>query len=209
MKNIAIIKYDVGNVYSLTSSLKFLGYNAVLTDDESEIMNASHIFLPGVGAFGDAMDKLNEKGLVATLKKATQNKIKLMGICLGMQLLFESSSEYGHHKGLAFLKGYISDINSDMANSGFSHKVPHMGWNNLQIKSRDNALVHSFNENDSVYFVHSFYAKNCAPSLVASCEYGIEIPAIVASENVFGCQFHPEKSGKVGLGILKAFVELN
>ncbi len=209
MKNIAIIKYDVGNVYSLSSSLKFLGYNAVITNDENEIKNASHIFLPGVGAFGDAMEKLKQTGLIPTLSEAVNNNKKLMGICLGMQLLFESSNEYGKHEGLAFLKGHISDIKTDMNSAGFSHKVPHMGWNNLQIKSKENALSKSINEGDSVYFVHSFYAKNCDDSLVAYSEYGIDIPAIVANENVYGCQFHPEKSGKVGLEILKAFVELN
>ncbi len=208
MKNIVIIKYDVGNVHSLYSSLKYLGIDALITDKQSEIEKATHIFLPGVGAFGDAMEKLKQTGLIPILNKAVSEKKYFMGICLGMQLLFESSSEYGSHKGLGYLKGHISDIKTDMQNAGLNYKVPHMGWNKLDIKNSDNALAKAIKNNDSVYFVHSFYAKNCDTSLVASAEYGINVPAIVAFDNVFGCQFHPEKSGEVGLNILRAFVNL-
>ncbi len=208
MNKIAIVEYGVGNVFSLSSSLKYLGIHANITNKKEDIEEATHIFLPGVGAFGDAMEKLNNTGLVPVLSDAIKNGKPLMGICLGMQLLFESSNEYGEHTGLGYLKGNVSDIKTDMSANGFSYKVPHMGWNNLIYKNSDNALLKYINENDSVYFVHSFYAKNCDKSLIATSEYGIEVPAIVANENVYGCQFHPEKSGKVGLNILKAFIEL-
>ncbi len=217
-KKVAIVEYGVGNVFSLSTSLKYLGIDAIITSDSKQLAEATHIFLPGVGAFGDAMLKLEEYNLVSDLKKLANEGKNIMGICLGMQVLFEQGEEYGVHEGLGLIEGQIVDMKQGLSDAGFSYKVPHMGWNKLQFENVHrleddsnnvyNPLVQGINNGDSVYFVHSYYAKNCEKSLVATSEYGISIPAIVAKDNICGCQFHPEKSGKVGLQILKAFVDL-
>ncbi len=195
---IAIIDYGVGNLFSLCSSLKIIGEDAVITSDENVIKSADKLILPGVGAFGDAMEKLSESGL----DKVISGK-DIMGICLGMQLLFEKSFEYGEHKGLGLIKGNVVPIEDYIPNN---LKIPHIGWNALHFKN--NSKIYKYiNENDCVYFVHSFYAADCDESVTATAEYGKELTASVQKGNVYGCQFHPEKSGNVGLKILKAFCE--
>lgn len=205
---IAIIDYGVGNLFSLSSSLDHLGIENVITKDEKVLEKASHIILPGVGAFGDAITKLRSTGLIDPLKKQVAEGKPLLGICLGMQLLFESSSEYGQHEGLGFIKGEITSLDTDLKNANIPLKVPHMGWNALKILDSKNPIMKYSKEGDCVYFVHSFYGKNCDDSLVATAEYGVDVPGTVANGNVYGCQFHPEKSGVVGLNILKAFSEI-
>ena len=200
---IAIVDYGVGNLFSLQSSLKSIGQEAVVSSDLHAIRSAERIILPGVGAFGDAAEKLRETGMdQIVLEQAAEGK-PLLGICLGMQLLFEKSYEFGEHKGLSLLKGSIVPMEGTIP-SGL--KIPQMGWNAL-IRKRDHSLLQGIGEGDCVYFVHSFYAADCDECLVATAEYGIELTAVVASENVMGGQFHPEKSGKVGLRILKNFCE--
>ena len=200
---IAIIDYGVGNLFSLCSSLKMIGAESVVTGDENVIKNADKIILPGVGAFGDAIEKLKQTGLDRVVKdEATRGK-DIMGICLGMQLLFEKSSEYGEHEGLGLLKGSIVGMEGRLP---AELKIPHIGWNQLHFV-KDSYLLSGIRENDCVYFVHSFYAEDCEDSLVATAEYGKELTAMVQKDNVMGCQFHPEKSGSVGLAILKAFCE--
>ncbi len=206
MVKVAVIDYGVGNLYSLSGSLKHIGANAFITRDVKELKSASHIVLPGVGAFGDAMDKLKATNLVPTLLDMVQSGKPLLGICLGMQLLFEKSYEYGEHEGLALIKGEVCPMLPDLQGGNFNLKVPHMGWNKLNIKNANCPIIKNTAEGDSVYFVHSFYAKGCEQSLVASAEYGVHVPAIVAQNNVYGCQFHPEKSAEKGLAILKAFL---
>lgn len=204
---IAIIDYGVGNLFSISRSLSFIGMECVVTDKKSVISSASHIVLPGVGAFGDAIRKLEATGLLPALYDCIKRGIPLLGVCLGMQLLFEKSHEYGEYKGLGLLKGEIYSMNHDLKAKGYNNKIPHMGWNALNIKNQSEILKYT-KTGDHMYFVHSFYAKNCEDSLTATVEYGIEVPAVVTSENVYGCQFHPEKSGDSGLKILKAFGEL-
>lgn len=204
---IAIINYGVGNLFSISRSLSYIGLENVITDDKKVIESASHIVLPGVGAFGDAIKKLEATGLIPTLDACVKKGTPLLGVCLGMQLLFEKSYEYGVHTGLGYLKGEVCPMEPDLKTAGFDLKVPHIGWNALNLK-KDSALMKYTNDGDFMYFVHSYYAKNCEDSLVATAEYGIEVPAVVGSGNVFGCQFHPEKSGACGLKILKAFGEL-
>lgn len=199
---LAILDYGVGNLFSLSSSLTVLNVPHKITKYEEDLRNATHIILPGVGAFGDAMQKLQQTGLIPCLQAQVAQKKPLLGICLGMQMLFESSCEYGTHQGLGFLKGEIGSLREDLQSE---YKVPHIGWNQLCIRKQNNALMVNTSQRDYVYFVHSFYAKNCEDSLVATAEYGVQVPAVVAKENVYGCQFHPEKSGKAGLRILKAF----
>lgn len=205
---IAIINYGVGNLFSISHSFEYLGFESIITDDKTVINNASHIVLPGVGAFGDAIDKLRATGLIPTLNECVNKGTPFLGVCLGMQLLFEKSYEYGAHLGLGYLKGEICSMQPDLQEMQSDLKVPHMGWNALQLKDRSNLLMKNTTEGEHVYFVHSFYAKNCEDSLISTVEYGIEIPAVVAKENVFGCQFHPEKSGESGLNILKAFSQI-
>ena len=209
---IAIIDYGVGNLFSLLSSLEFIGAKAVITDDADVIGSADKLFLPGVGAFGDAMEKLKKSGLDKTLLAAADRGTDIMGICLGMQLLFEKSYEYGEHAGLGLLPGSVRPIAPVI---GPGRKVPHIGWNVLSFpenkpKSPLFAQVDAgdIKNGDCVYFVHSYYAENCESSLIATCEYGRELTAAVAVGNVMGCQFHPEKSGDAGLEILKAFCEV-
>ena len=201
---IAIIDYGVGNLFSLASSLASLGFDAVVTGDPAVIRSADRLILPGVGAFGDAADKLRETGLDELIRDEVKKGKELLGICLGMQLLFEKSSEYGVHAGLGLLKGEVVPLEGMIDPS---LKIPHIGWNALKFVKPECRLFRSIREGDFVYFVHSFHAVGCEDSLSATAEYGIPVTAVVSKDNVFGCQFHPEKSGKVGLAILAAFAE--
>ena len=200
---IAVIDYGVGNLFSLCSSLRYIGADAVVTADPAVIRTADKIILPGVGAFGDAADKLRESGLDAVVKAEAAAGKEILGICLGMQLRFEKSYGYGEHAGLGLLKGSVIDMNGRIPEELM---IPHIGWNGLIFK-RDHKLLRYLKEGDCVYFVHSFFAVDCEDSLVATAEYGRELTAIAAKDNVMGCQFHPEKSGDVGLNILRAFCE--
>lgn len=201
---IAIIDYGVGNLFSLTSSLACLGLESRVTGRPEEIEAADRIILPGVGAFGDAMEKLEETGLVPLIRRQAEKK-PLLGICLGMQLLFEKSCEYGEHKGLGFVKGEIASLAEDLPDKTL--KVPHIGWNALRIRRQD-PLFRYIRDGEYVYYVHSFYGKNCAESTLADSEYGLPVTGVVRSGLVWGTQFHPEKSGDTGLRLLKAFGEL-
>lgn len=201
----AIINYGIGNLFSLTGSLKHLGIDAVVTSNPDEIRNAERIILPGVGAFADAKQKLVDTGLIPVLNEQVANGKPLLGICLGMQMLFEKSYEYGEHDGLGYIKGDVCPLTDDIPEN---MKVPHIGWNKLIIKDKSNPLLKYTAEGDYVYYVHSFYGKNCEKSLVAYSEYFVDVPGVVCNKNVFGTQFHPEKSGQVGLNMLKAFCEV-
>ena len=196
----AVVDYGVGNLFSLTCSLAKIGENAVVTGDRAVIEQADRIILPGVGAFGDAAGKLFASGLAPVLQEAAARGVPLLGICLGMQLLFEKSFEYGEHRGLGLLKGEIVPI----PGGELGLKVPHMGWNGLDIV-REHPLLSGVRSGDCVYFVHSFYAAGCDESVIATAGYGMPLTAAVARGPVMGCQFHPEKSGDVGLAILRAF----
>ncbi|MBQ8343790.1 MAG: imidazole glycerol phosphate synthase subunit HisH [Clostridia bacterium] len=200
---IAIIDYGVGNLFSLCSSFKSIGAEVTVTSDAEIIRKADKIILPGVGAFGDAIKKLNDTGLGKIIIEEVKKGKKLMGICLGMQLLFEKSYEYGEHKGLSLLKGSVVPMENKIPKE---LKIPHIGWNALHF-TRSHSLFKYINEEDCVYFVHSYYAEGCDDSLLATAEYGRELTAAVVKDNVAGMQFHPEKSGDVGLNILKAFCE--
>ncbi|MBR2449005.1 MAG: imidazole glycerol phosphate synthase subunit HisH [Clostridia bacterium] len=202
---IAIVDYGVGNLFSLVSSFKAIGIDAVATSDKEIIKKADKIILPGVGAFGDAAEKLFSSGLADLVVEQAKSGKPLLGICLGMQLLFEKSFEYGEHKGLSLIKGEIRPIAEVIPND---YKIPHIGWNALKFKNPKNEIFKYLNDGDFVYFVHSFYGANCSDSVIATAEYGAYLTAAVAKGNVYGCQFHPEKSGEVGLKILKAFCEL-
>lgn len=201
----AIIDYGVGNLFSLKSSFAHIGEEAVVTSDRKVLSEASGIILPGVGAFEDAIAKLNASGLGEVLKEELKKGKPAMGICLGMQLLFDESLEYGCHKGLGLISGTVRSI-SDVAGSGL--KIPHMGWNALTIVKEDCPIFKYTKSGDHVYFVHSYCADNCDPYVAATAEYGAPLTASVARDNLFGCQFHPEKSGETGLKILKAFCEM-
>ncbi|MCI2046480.1 MAG: imidazole glycerol phosphate synthase subunit HisH [Faecalibacterium sp.] len=200
---IAIVDYGVGNLFSLRSSLESLGLAAVVTAEPAALLSADRLILPGVGAFGDAMDKLNATGLVPLLKSEAQKK-PLLGICLGMQLLFEKSYEYGEHAGLGLIAGEVAPLAPDLADPAC--KVPQIGWNALRIL-RDDALFRYIKSGEYVYYVHSFYAKRCAESTLAVSDYSIPVTGVVRAGKVYGTQFHPEKSGDTGLRILKAFAE--
>ena len=200
---IAIVDYGVGNLFSLVSSLRAIGENAIVTSDKNEILNADRLILPGVGAFEDAIKKLRDSGLDKTLYEFASTGKELMGICLGMQLLFEKSYEYGEHEGLGLLKGEICPIKNDVP---ATLKIPHIGWNALKF-TKKHPLFRYIEDGSCVYFVHSYYAKGCEDSIIASAEYGTDVCAAVAKGNIMGCQFHPEKSGAVGINILKAFCE--
>lgn len=202
---IAIIDYGVGNLFSLKSSLDYVGLNTKITNNEKEIREADAIILPGVGAFRDAIEKLEEKNLKSIIIEEAQNGKILLGICLGMQLLFEKSYEYGEYTGLGLIKGEICSLKNDLKNKDL--KVPHMGWNNLSF-NKDDKILKYIKEDEYVYYVHSYYAKNCDENILAHSEYEINIPGIVKNKNVYGIQFHPEKSGETGLNILRAFGEL-
>ena len=202
---IAIIDYGVGNLFSLQCSLKKIGADVIVTSDPDKIRQADKLVLPGVGAFEDAARKLRANNLdQVVIDEASKGKA-LLGICLGMQMLFEKSFEYGEHEGLGLLKGNVIGMN-DTIPKGLS--IPHIGWNALHLCQKENPLFKYIQENDCVYFVHSYHAVDCEDSLTATTEYGIELTAAVAKNNVFGCQFHPEKSGSVGLNILRAFYQM-
>lgn len=201
---IAIVDYGVGNLFSLKSSFAAIGAEVTVTADPAVLRAADKIILPGVGAFEDAAKKLHASGLDVILKEQAAEGKPLMGICLGMQLLFEKSYEYGEHEGLGLIPGVVKPI-AEVAPADY--KIPHIGWNALRIKKKS-PLFSGIKEGDCVYFVHSFYAAQCEPDVIATAEYGPELTAAVARGNVYGCQFHPEKSGTVGLSILKAFTQL-
>ena len=201
---IAIVDYGVGNLFSLKSSFAAIGAEAVVTSDKDVLHAAEKIILPGVGAFGDAAQKLRDTGLDVFLKQEAASGKPLMGICLGMQLLFDKSYEYGEHEGLGLIPGSVKPIADVIPKE---YKIPHIGWNGLHFKGISH-IFKDLTEGDCVYFVHSFYAADCGEHIIATAEYGAELTAAVANKNVFGCQFHPEKSGNVGLKILKAFVDM-
>ncbi len=203
---IAIIDYGVGNLFSLESSFAFIGQKAVVTSDEAVIAKADRLILPGVGAFGDAAAKLRQTGLDRVVIREAKAGKPLLGICLGMQMLFEKSYEYGEHEGLGLIKGSIKPIR-DVIPEGL--KVPHIGWNALSFGEKKSPLFRYLKEGDHVYFVHSYYGTDCADSTIATTHYGAPLTAAVADKNVFGTQFHPEKSGEVGLAILRAFCEIS
>ena len=199
---IAIIDYDAGNLKSVEKALLFLGEEAKITSDAEEILAADKIILPGVGAFGDAMEKLNTRGLSEVIREAVKRKIPLLGICLGLQLLFEASEESPGVDGLSVLKGKIIRIPDK---EGF--KVPHIGWNSLKINP-ESKLFAGIPEDSYVYFVHSYYLAAEEPIVAATTDYVVNIHAAVEKEHIFACQFHPEKSGDIGLKLLKNFAEL-
>ena len=202
---IAIVDYGVGNLFSLSSSLKSLGLETEITRDPSALQSADRVILPGVGAFGDARKKLEDTGLVPVLREEARRK-PLLGICLGMQLLFDRSFEYGEHDGLHLISGEVADLREDLADPAL--KVPHMGWNSLHIV-KDDPLFRYFQDGEYVYYVHSFYARNCDAATLGVSRYGnVSVTGAVRSGNVYGTQFHPEKSGSAGLRLLKAFSEL-
>ena len=201
---IAIVDYGVGNLFSLRSSLAKLGLEAAVTADPGVIRKADRLILPGVGAFADAMAKLEATGLVPVLQEEAKTK-PLLGICLGMQLLFERSYEYGAHAGLGLIPGEVCPLEPDLTDK--SLKVPQIGWNALHIV-REDPLFRYIQEGEYVYYVHSYYAKHCAESTLAVSEYSIPVTGAVRCGKVYGTQFHPEKSGDTGLRILKAFAEL-
>lgn len=201
---IAIVDYGVGNLFSLRCSFSAIGEEVTVTDDEKVISAADKIILPGVGAFEDAAEKLRTTGLGDVIVKEARAGKMLMGICLGMQLLFDRSFEYGEHTGLGLIPGSVRPI-ADLIPEGL--KIPHIGWNGLHIAQK-NPILKYVKEGDCVYFVHSYYAAKCDRFVIATTEYGAPLTAAVASGNVFGCQFHPEKSGDVGLSILRAFAQL-
>jgi len=206
---IAVIDYGVGNLFSLLSSLNYVGLHTKLTNDIEEIKNANGIILPGVGAFRDAIGNLEKYGLKETLINEAKNGKPFLGICLGMQMLFEKSYEYGEYEGLGLINGTVEEIkkyipeNSDL-------KIPHMGWNSLIINERfkDDKILKDVDNNEYVYYVHSYFAKTDMKNIVTYSEYGTKIPGIVKNENVYGMQFHPEKSGDTGLKLLKNWGEL-
>ena len=199
-----IVDYGVGNLFSLKSSFASLGVDVTVSGKKEDLQKADRIILPGVGAFGDAAEKLRASGLYETLIEEAANGKPLLGICLGMQLLFEKSYEYGEHKGLGLIPGEIRPI-ADVIPADY--KIPHIGWNALDFSENKSSLFRYIKDGDHVYFVHSFYATGCKDYTIACSEYGAPLTAAVQKGNIFGCQFHPEKSGKVGLSILKAFCE--
>ena len=200
----AIVDYGVGNLFSLQCSFGAIGEDAVVTGDPAVIRSADRVILPGVGAFADAAQKLKDTGLGDVVKAVAAAGTPVMGICLGMQLLFEKSYEFGVWDGLGLIAGDVRPI-ADVIPPAL--KIPQIGWNALQFK-QDSPLFKYIHDGDFVYFVHSYYAANCADAVIANCEYGAPLTAAVQQGNVFGCQFHPEKSGDVGLAILRAFCEL-
>lgn len=201
---IAIVDYGVGNLFSLKCSLDAIGAEAVVTGDAAVLRNARKIILPGVGAFGDAARKLQSTGLDTVIKEEAAAGKPILGICLGMQLLFEKSYEFGEHQGLGLIPGSVVPM------AGFipaKLKIPHIGWNALRFQ-KSSPLFRYIQEGDFVYFVHSYFAAQCNEFVIADTEYGQYLTAAVQNKNIYGCQFHPEKSGTVGLNILKAFAQL-
>ncbi len=204
---IGIVDYGVGNLFSLKSSIKAIGCKTVVSGERDILSRCDRIILPGVGAFGDAADKLHLCGMDEYIKKEAAIGTPILGICLGMQLLFDESLEYGCHKGLGLIKGCVRPLKEKLTDD---YKVPHMGWNALNFPTdKDRSQLYKYtNEGDYVYFVHSFYAADCEESVSATAEYGFSVTASAEKNNVFGTQFHPEKSGEVGLSILRAFAEI-
>ena len=202
---IAIVDYGVGNLFSLQSSFKRIGADVVVTGDRAVIESADRILLPGVGAFEDAAKKLRESGLADVVCQQAEAGKNILGICLGMQMLFDKSYEFGCHRGLGLIPGDVVDMTPEVAPA---LKVPHIGWNPLHLTQPDHPLFRYLKEGDCVYFVHTYYATNCDESVLATAEYGRTLTAAVGKGNIMGCQFHPEKSGPVGLNILRAFCEL-
>ncbi len=202
---IAIIDYGVGNLFSLSSSFAAIGYEAVITRDPEMIRKSDRILLPGVGAFSDAIAKLRDTGLVPVILDEVSKGKPLLGICLGMQLLFDKSYEYGEYEGLGLIPGEIRPISEVISPE---LKIPHIGWNALKFSSKRSEIFKYLNELDCVYFVHSYFATDCCDFITATAEYSADLTAAVQNQNVYGCQFHPEKSGDVGLKILRAFCEL-
>ncbi len=201
---VAIVDYGVGNLFSLECSFKRVGAETVVTSDPELLRKADRIMLPGVGAFEDAAKKLKASGLDKVLVAEAKSGKPFMGICLGMQMMFERSFEYGCHEGLGLLKGDIVPMKG-YVDDGL--KIPHIGWNQLRFV-KDSPLLKYCKDGDCVYFVHSYFASNCEESVIATAEYGKPVTAAVAQGNIVGCQFHPEKSGEVGLNILRAFCEM-
>ena len=202
---IAVIDYGVGNVFSLCRSLEAIGQTPVVTGDPDQLRKADKLFLPGVGAFADAAAKLRDTGLDRVIKEEAARGKPLMGICLGMQLLFEESYEFGQYEGLGLIPGKVIGMEGTIP---AELKIPHIGWNRLLFPDRPrHPLLKTVEDGDCVYFVHSFYATDCDEAVIAQAEYGKVLTAAVAKGNVMGCQFHPEKSGTVGLNILRTFCE--
>ena len=199
---VGIIDYGVGNLFSLRSSFDAIGETVIVSSDPEVLRKADHILLPGVGAFEDAVKKLRQSHLDEMVYETVREGKPLMGICLGMQMLFEKSFEYGEHQGLSLLKGEVIPMAGLIPKE---LKIPHMGWNALNITQPNGKLFRNTKEGDYVYFVHSYFASGCEDSLAAQTEYGKWLTAAVEKDNVFGCQFHPEKSGEAGLNILRAF----
>lgn len=200
---IAIIDYGVGNLFSLAHSLRHIGAEAEVTGDAEVIRRANHVILPGVGAFGDAIQKLRDTGLDNLVREVAACGTPVMGICLGMQLLLDKSYEFGEHAGLSLIPGEVRPISEVIPGD---YKIPHIGWNQLRLRGQHPIFL-DVKAGDCVYFVHSYYGAKCDDSVIATAEYGADLTAAVARGNVCGCQFHPEKSGEVGLGILKAFCD--
>lgn len=201
----AVLDYGVGNLFSLQSSLRVLGLETEVTGQAEKLRAADRIILPGVGAFGDARAKLDETGLVPVLLEEAERK-PLLGICLGMQLLFDQSFEYGEHPGLGLIPGDVAELREDLVDKTL--KIPHMGWNRLETAKED-PLFRYFQNGEYVYYVHSFYARNCRESTLGVSQYGnLAVTGVVRRGNVWGTQFHPEKSGDAGLRLLRAFAEL-
>ena len=200
----AIVDYGVGNLFSLRSSFAIIGESVFVTGDPDVIRSSDRIILPGVGAFGDAAKKLDDSGLAEVLKEQAKLGKPILGICLGMQLLFEKSYEYGEHEGLGLIKGNVRPI-ADKVSADY--KIPHIGWNALKFTEKKSPLFKYIKEGDCVYFVHSYYGADGEGSLTSTAEYGFDVTASVENGNVYGTQFHPEKSGEVGMKILKAFCE--
>ena len=202
---IAIIDYGVGNIFSLTASFRKIGAEVVLTSDAETIRKSEKLILPGVGAFSDARRKLAESGLDRVLCKEAEKGKPLLGICLGMQLLFDKSFEFGEHTGLGLIPGKVVPMEPVLPKG---YKIPHIGWNALHLTKPESPLYRHLREGDAVYFVHSYYASDCETYVSATTEYGAILTASAERGNVYGVQFHPEKSGNVGLGILRGFCEL-
>ncbi|MCI1903267.1 MAG: imidazole glycerol phosphate synthase subunit HisH [Enterococcaceae bacterium] len=206
---IAIVDYGVGNLFSLGRSLEYLGLPYRLSKNVAELEQADQLILPGVGAFGDAAHKLHELALFEPLQEIAAGGKPLLGICLGMQLLFSESAEFGRHTGLDLIPGKIISLKQSLAEKSPELKTPHMGWDTLeQTQASSSAVAAAFEEGDAVYYVHSFYASGCAANTLAASRYGVMIPGIVQKDKIYGMQFHPEKSGNTGLALLKAFSEV-
>ena len=201
---IAIIDYGVGNLFSLHQSFLKIGADTVVTGDPSVIKSAERVILPGVGAYGEAAEKIKNTGLDKIVREVVSDGKPLLGICLGMQLLFEYGTEFGHNEGLGLLKGHVKTMRDEI---GDALKLPQIGWNALAFPGEKHPIFRYINEGDHVYFVHSYYGANCDESVIATTEYGATLTAAVGRGNVCGCQFHPEKSGNVGLNILRGFCD--